>query len=77
MRSAVGYFYDNLSDALQSALDLLLTFNNEQGVEAFYDQIPGVCGSPSMCSTALRDWRHQCVHGRNQVEDPLSVTDDL
>jgi hypothetical protein len=38
MRSAVGYFYDNLSDALQSALDLLLTFNNEQGVEAFYDQ---------------------------------------
>jgi len=30
MRSAVGYFYDNLSDALQSALDMLLTFNNEQ-----------------------------------------------
>jgi hypothetical protein len=38
MRSAVGYFYDNLSDAQQSARDLPLTFNNEQGVEAFYDQ---------------------------------------
>jgi porin len=33
----VGYFYYNLSDDLQSALDPLLEFDDETGIEAFYD----------------------------------------
>ena len=33
----LGYFYVNFSDALQSTLNPLLTFNDEQGVEAFYN----------------------------------------
>jgi porin len=33
----VGYFYINFSDALQSSLDPLVRFDDEQGVEAFYN----------------------------------------
>ena len=33
----LGYFYVNFSDALQSTLDPLLEFHDEQGVEAFYN----------------------------------------
>jgi porin len=33
----LGYFYIDFSDALQSTLNPLLTFNDEQGVEAFYN----------------------------------------
>lgn len=32
----IGYFYVNFSDDLQSSLDPLLSFEDEQGVEAFY-----------------------------------------
>jgi porin len=33
----LGYFYIDFSDALQSTLDPLVAFNDEQGVEAFYN----------------------------------------
>ena len=39
----IGYFYVNFSDDLQSSLNPLVTFQDEQGVEAFYN-------------CALRDW---------------------
>jgi len=33
----LGYFYVDFSDELQSSLDPFLTFQDEQGVEAFYN----------------------------------------
>ncbi len=33
----LGYFYINFSDDLQSTLDPFLTFDDEQGIEAFYN----------------------------------------
>jgi porin len=33
----IGYFYYNLSDDLQNELDPFIDFDDEQGVEAYYD----------------------------------------
>mgnify|MGYP001411011967 FL=1 len=35
----IGYFYVDFSNDLQSSLNPLLTFHDEQGVEAFYNYV--------------------------------------
>lgn len=56
-----GYFYYNFSDALQSAVDPLVQFDDEQGVELFYDFF-------------VADWLR--VAADVQYTDPATGTDD-